>query len=42
MGRWPSGAAPGIPRTRFLAKLAGYGADTFRPVEDLKAEAALG
>ncbi|MGI6017160.1 MAG: hypothetical protein ACOX84_11730 [Methanothrix sp.] len=40
MKRATSSPSRRIPKTPFLAKLAGYGADT-RLVEDLKAEAAL-
>ncbi len=44
LGRLSSGAAArlaGIPRTLFLARLAGYGVDTFRLTEEeIKAEAA--
>jgi hypothetical protein len=42
MKRATSSPSRRIPKTPFLAKLAGYGADTSRLVEDLKAEAALG
>jgi predicted HTH domain antitoxin len=45
LGKLSSGAAAGlagVPRTLSLARLATYGADTFRLTEeDLKAEAAL-
>lgn len=46
LGRLSSGAAArlaGIPRTVFLARLAEYGADSFRLTEDeLRAETPLG
>jgi predicted HTH domain antitoxin len=45
LGKLSSGASArlaGIPRTLFLARLANYGADTFRLTEeDLKAESVL-